>query len=109
MKRALSQRRRFQEGAGEEADGGTIFLDEIGELTMPLQAKLLRFLQDREFERLGSPKTRSVDVRIIAATNKDLSAAVTEGGFPTRPVLQAERFFPVRVPPLRSAEKTSSL
>jgi Nif-specific regulatory protein len=87
-------------GRVEEADGGTIFLDEIGELTMPLQAKLLRFLQDREFERLGATKTRSVDVRIIAATNKDLSAAVAEGVF-RQDLFYRLNVFPVRVPPLR--------
>ncbi len=87
-------------GRVEEADGGTIFLDEIGELTMPLQAKLLRFLQDREFERLGGTKTRSVDVRIIAATNKDLSAAVAEGVF-RQDLFYRLNVFPVRVPPLR--------
>lgn len=87
-------------GRVEEADGGSIFLDEIGELTMPLQAKLLRFLQDREFERLGGTKTRSVDVRIIAATNKDLSAAVEEGIF-RQDLYYRLNVFPVRVPPLR--------
>jgi len=65
----------------EEADGGTLFLDEIGEISLQLQAKLLRFLQDREFERIGSVKTRKVDVRIVAATNVDLGAAVSEGLF----------------------------
>ncbi len=87
-------------GRVEEADGGTIFLDEIGELSMPLQAKLLRFLQDREFERLGGTKTRSVDVRIIAATNRDLSTAVEEGAF-RQDLYYRLNVFPVRVPPLR--------
>ena len=59
-------------GRFEEADGGTIFLDEIAEMPIALQAKLLRFLQDKEFERLGSSKTCKVDVRIIAATNQNL-------------------------------------
>lgn len=70
-----------KKGRVEEADGGTLFLDEIGEISLQLQAKLLRFLQDREFERIGSVKTRKVDVRIVAATNVDLGAAVCEGLF----------------------------
>ena len=87
-------------GRVEEADGGTIFLDEIGELSMPLQAKLLRFLQEREFERLGSTKTRQVDVRIIAATNRDLTGAVEDGSF-REDLFYRLNVFPVRVPPLR--------
>jgi Nif-specific regulatory protein len=90
----------MKSGRVEEAHGGSIFLDEVAELTMPLQAKLLRFLQDREFERLGSTKTRKVDVRIIAATNADLSAMVKEGRF------REDLFFrlnvlPILLPPLR--------
>jgi len=87
-------------GRVEEADAGTIFLDEIGELSMPLQAKLLRFLQDREFERLGSTKTRQVDVRIIAATNRDLAESVAQGLF-RQDLYYRLNVFPVRVPPLR--------
>jgi Nif-specific regulatory protein len=87
-------------GRVEEANGGSILLDEVAELSLPLQAKLLRFLQDREFERLGSTKTRKVDVRIIAATNADLGTAVKEGRF------REDLFFrlnvlPIILPPLR--------
>jgi Nif-specific regulatory protein len=87
-------------GRFEEADGGSIFLDEIGELSLSLQAKLLRFLQEREFERLGSTKTKKVDVRIIAATNKDLNEAVSEGVF-REDLFYRLNVFPINVPPLR--------
>ena len=72
---------RDQEGRVESAEGGTLFLDEIGEIPPGLQAKLLRFLQDREFERLGDNRTRRADVRVIAATNRDLEADVKAGRF----------------------------
>lgn len=87
-------------GRFEEADSGTIFLDEIGELSPLLQAKLLRFLQDREFERLGSNLTRKVDVRVIAATNRDLSKAVNDGSF-REDLFYRLNVFPVDLPPLR--------
>ena len=73
------------------ADGGTIFLDEIGTLSPPLQAKLLRVLQEREFEPLGSERPQKVDVRVIAATNRDLRQMVAEGTVPGGPVLPAQR------------------
>jgi formate hydrogenlyase transcriptional activator len=82
------------------ADGSTLFLDEIGEFPVELQAKLLRVLQDGRFERLGSPETLKVDVRIIAATNRDLDQAVRDGKF--RPDLYHRlNVFPIHVPPLR--------
>lgn len=87
-------------GRVEQANGGTIFLDEIGELSMALQAKLLRFLQEREFERLGSNRTRSVDVRIIAATNKELDVEVKRNDF-REDLYYRLNVFPIRVPPLR--------
>jgi DNA-binding NtrC family response regulator len=68
-------------GMFEYADGGTIFLDEIGELSLPAQAKLLRVLQNRQVQRVGSPVTRGVDVRVIAATHRDLKAMVRDGQF----------------------------
>jgi formate hydrogenlyase transcriptional activator len=87
-------------GRFEIADGGTLFLDEIGELEPELQAKLLRVLQDGEFERIGSLETRRVDVRVIAATNRDLQRAMNEGTF--RPDLYYRlSVFPIEVPPLR--------
>lgn len=81
------------------ADGSTLFLDEIGEFPVELQAKLLRVLQDGRFERLGSPKTVKVDVRIIAATNRDLEQAVREGKFRVD-LYHRLNVFPIRVPPL---------
>lgn len=82
------------------ADGSTLFLDEVGEFPVELQAKLLRVLQDGRFERLGSPQTVTVNVRIIAATNRNLEQAVREGKF--RPDLYHRlNVFPIRIPPLR--------
>jgi DNA-binding NtrC family response regulator len=72
---------RQQKGKLEMADGGTVFLDEIGDMPLPLQAKLLRVLQDREFHRVGGSKNVSVNIRVIAATNKDLKKAVKTGQF----------------------------
>jgi DNA-binding NtrC family response regulator len=72
---------RQQKGKLEMADGGTVFLDEIGDMSLPLQAKLLRVLQDREFQRVGGSKTVAVNIRVIAATNKDLRQAVKDGRF----------------------------
>ncbi len=82
------------------ADGSTLFLDEIGEFPVELQAKLLRVLQDGRFERLGSPETVTVNVRIIAATNRDLEHAVQEGKF-RADLYHRLNVFPIHVPPLR--------
>ncbi|MGE4297758.1 MAG: sigma 54-interacting transcriptional regulator [Desulfovibrionaceae bacterium] len=91
-------------GRFEEADKGTIFLDEIGELSMGLQAKLLRVLQEKEFERLGSNRTRTVDVRIITATNRDLAQLVESGGF-REDLFYRLSVFPIHVPPLRERKE----
>jgi two-component system, NtrC family, response regulator HydG len=81
VKGAYTGAQAAREGRFEQADGGTLVLDEIGEMSMALQAKLLRVLQEREFEKLGSARTIKVDVRIVAATNQDLKRAVKEGRF----------------------------
>jgi transcriptional regulator with GAF, ATPase, and Fis domain len=89
-----------QMGRFELADGASIFLDEIGELPLELQTKLLRVLQDGQFERLGGIRTISVDVRIIAATNRDLEKAVQTGRF-RQDLYYRLNVFPIKVPPLR--------
>ena len=87
-------------GRFEQADGGTIFLDEIGELPLVLQAKLLRVLQEQQFERLGASRTQSVDVRIIAATNINLEQAVAHGLF-RNDLYYRLNVVPLHLPPLR--------
>ena len=82
------------------ADGSTLFLDEVGEIPVEVQAKLLRVLQDGRFERLGSPKSVKVNVRIIAATNRDLERSMREGSF-RADLYHRLNVFPIRVPPLR--------
>ncbi len=93
---ALTQR----QGRFELAHQGTLFLDEIGDLPLELQAKLLRVLQEGEFERVGASKTRKVDVRIVAATHRDLRRAVSQGEF-REDLYYRLNVFPIRVPPLR--------
>jgi transcriptional regulator with GAF, ATPase, and Fis domain len=87
-------------GRFELADGGTIFLDEVGDLPVELQAKLLRVLQDYEFERLGSSTTRTVDARVIAATNRNLDKSIEEGAF-REDLYYRLGVFPILIPPLR--------
>jgi formate hydrogenlyase transcriptional activator len=87
-------------GRMELADGGTLFLDEVGEIPLDLQPKLLRVLQDQEFERLGSNRTIKVNVRLVAATNRDLAKGMAEHEFRTD-LFYRLSVFPIRMPPLR--------
>jgi len=87
-------------GLFEEADGGTVFLDEIGDISLALQAKLLRFLQNREFIRVGETTVRCVDVRVIVATNKDLEAAIERGDFRSD-LYYRLNVITIHLPPLR--------
>ena len=100
VKGAFTDARADRKGRFEMADGGTIFLDEIGEIDPAAQVKLLRVLQDRSYEVLGSSHTRTVDVRVISATNRDLSEMVAKGQF-REDLLYRLNLIAVRLPPLR--------
>lgn len=100
VKGAFTGAHRDRIGRFQLADGGTIFLDEISEIPLELQGKLLRVLQESEFERVGDDVTRSVDVRVIAATNKNLEQLIVDGEF-REDLFYRLSVFPVEVPPLR--------
>jgi transcriptional regulator with GAF, ATPase, and Fis domain len=100
VKGAFTGAHRDRVGRFQLADGGTIFLDEVGEIPLELQGKLLRVLQESEFERVGDDVTRSVDVRVVAATNRDLEQLIVDGEF-REDLFYRLSVFPVDVPPMR--------
>ncbi len=100
VKGAFTGAHRDRVGRFQLADGGTLFLDEVGEIPLELQGKLLRVLQESEFERVGDDKTRSVDVRVIAATNHNLEKLMVDGEF-REDLFYRLSVFPIEVPPLR--------
>lgn len=102
-KGAFTHAIRSRAGRFEIADGGTIFLDEIGELDLTLQVKILRVIQEKEFERVGGTVTNKVDVRIVAATNRDLELEVSQGRF-REDLFYRLNVIPIHLPPLRERE-----
>ena len=104
---AFTGAQRRKKGKVELAQGGTIFFDEIGDISTDLQAKLLRFLQEREFERVGGTSAIAVDVRVIAATNRDLERAIREGSF-REDLYHRLNVVAIRLPPLRERREDLS-
>jgi len=100
-KGAFTGAERSKEGKIEQADGGTLFLDEIGDMNLNAQAKILRVIQEGEFERIGSNTTRKIDTRIIAATHKNLEQMVEDGSF-REDLFYRLNVIPIQTPPLRS-------
>ncbi|MEK4752684.1 sigma-54 dependent transcriptional regulator [Priestia sp. FSL R5-0597] len=108
VKGAFTGATRNQNGKVAAADGGTLFLDEIGEMPPSLQAKMLRFLQEKEITPLGSSETRKVDVRIVSATNKELNRMVKENGF-REDLYFRLNVIPITLPPLRERKEDIAL
>ena len=103
-KGAFTGAHQLKKGKMELADGGTLFLDEVGDVSPELQTKLLRFLQEREFERVGGTQLIAVDVRVIAATNRDLSSAIKDGRF-REDLYYRLNVIPIALPPLRKRKE----
>ena len=101
---AFTGAHQLKKGKLELADSGTVFLDEVGDISPEIQAKLLRFLQEREFERVGGLNPLRVDVRIIAATNRNLDRAVSEGRF-REDLYHRLQVVPITLPPLRERKE----